>query len=296
MDYQEQRKLIDAVLFDWPQAKRDNVFFLFKNRKVFARYVKSDDKWVQAVARCHPLDTYNCYSGMMIALSLLRVKCAYKESGLARKMKTWVPAVGQKYYVPGFSPNAPENQTAQALERTWSGDVRDALYLAQGYVFHLPSEARKTARRLLFEGRALVNFARKRDYLRECRSAVPSANREFPVSELSTEDIHVVSEHNAAEDLHPDLPEAKEEAEKAPVTLVDKETVEELTEAVNSSAEPFEEDEADNHIPDTRGEYSLDDFDLPYAAELSAIMLRRGGRYYMDPVTGEYCPVPEGES
>ncbi len=149
----EQKRLIDSVLSDWPASRRKSVQVEFGNRLVRVFMHDPVCGFVSGVSRCHPFDLYNDVSGLVYALARLRVRFAYKE--YHRSLKTWIPKEGETYYVPGFG------YDNSFVPRIWKGNTDDFMYLAAGFVFRTPVAARKQSRTLLFDGHRLSNLVKR---------------------------------------------------------------------------------------------------------------------------------------
>ncbi len=257
MDYREQRVMVNAVFGDWPEQKRKCVFLSFRNRKVYASYLMEDGRVVVAEAKCHPLDNYDMRSGVAVALSNLRVKCNFKESGLSRKMRMWIPSYGDKYYVPAFFPDAVEKDKAGSRLVIWNGNIYDMTYLALGLVFRYPHMARKKAFQLLYDGRALVNFAVKRNYF---QGGAKEGN------------LKTLSEEILEDFCNSEMPEEDEH------TLVNS-----MMKSVSN--EPSEDTDDGLTLPD-------DDF-CTDEDMFSTYVMKKGVKYFMNPVTGEMKELAE---
>ena len=159
----EQKRLIDSVLSDWPASRRKSVQVEFGNRWVRVFLHDPVCGFVSGMSRCHPFDLYNDVSGLVYALARLRVRFAYKE--YHRSLKTWVPKEGETYYVPGLGYNSLDEGDPSFIHsvcsRVWHGNADDYMYLAAGLVFRTPFLAKKRSRALFLEGHRLSNLVKR---------------------------------------------------------------------------------------------------------------------------------------
>ena len=149
-------------------------------------------------------------------------------------------------------------------------------------------EARKKARNLLYEGRALVNFSKKRDYLHGLGVGFPSEAKEnnfvIPDKELFLQKQDDTEE----EPSWPPLPETKNNENYFASAFLNKK---EMSLLVSS-------DDAEKTIPDdedTEDDLESKSFELPEDALAACLNLKKGEQYYMDPVTGDMRLTMEDE-
>ena len=160
MDLKKQRQLVDAVLSDWPVARRKHVVLHFEGRAVTASVVSESGELVVGEAKCHPVDKFDDFSGAIFALARLRVRYAYRQ--MMRKFKTWIPEYGQLYFVPSVHGKSPAVASmASARSIVWKSSPIDLMYLAMGLVFRSPKDAMKKARTLLFDGHNIRNIVNR---------------------------------------------------------------------------------------------------------------------------------------
>lgn len=158
MDINMERRLVDSVLVGWPLERRRNVRFHVKDNCTFAYVRDLACGLVYGASECHPDDMFDMYTGYLYALLRLRVRFAMKERFML--LRRFVPVSGQSYFTVSFVPGCtcPDDLV---INRVWSGDPVDYMYLSSGLVFRSFHLARKKARRLWYEGRNRCNLVKR---------------------------------------------------------------------------------------------------------------------------------------
>ena len=308
MDLKKQRQLVDAVLSDWPVARRKHVVLHFEGRAVTASVVSESGELVVGEAKCHPVDKFDDFSGAVFALARLRVRYAYRQ--MMRKFKTWIPEYGQLYFVPSVhGKSSAVASMASARSIVWKSSPIDLMYLAMGLVFRSPKDAMKKARTLLFDGHNIRNIVNRLtppdDVLRQ--SAELPADLPAYAQDIKNQ-IDTKSSSESASDIRKRKKKQKkkekrmmEEAELAEQTKFDVNGFfpDELAVFDDDVVPPLHEDDDDDipdEVPNAANNVLLfsemfdDDDSSSDNDDLQVVswepVMQPGKRYYMDPVTG----------
>ena len=112
------------------------------------------------IAKCNPEDFWNEYTGVLLALTRLRINLSAKIADkltCKQNKKRWVPNIGERYYAAYFD----EEGKSKVEVCVWSDSEYDFTQLAEDNVFRTEREAMKNAKRHMFEGRKIAKESRR---------------------------------------------------------------------------------------------------------------------------------------
>lgn len=153
-------ELRDEVFKDFPPEVRNGIGLgCHKDRRLVSCNIVCAGVYAEAEAKCSPQDEWDERTGILLALTRLRInliaKMKKKEEKENKSNKRWIPREGEEYYTYFVSGHV-NNLLFGAEQYKWHNDTLDILRLARGNVFKTRREAIKAARKLMYEGRKLM--------------------------------------------------------------------------------------------------------------------------------------------
>ena len=157
-DYLE---IINAVFKDFPLEMRQRISLICNgvDNEIVCN-VSYKGIYAYAVARCSPQDEWNERTGILLALTRLRIDLITKMNlkiinVVDKSKKVWIPNVGDTYYVPLLIDSC-FSKAMSYTSHIWKGDPLDFIRLSLGNIYKTRREAIKAGKRMVFDGQKLV--------------------------------------------------------------------------------------------------------------------------------------------
>jgi hypothetical protein len=110
------------------------------------------------LSECSPEDKWDTFIGLTLAIARLKINVNSYIKRQKKKIKTWIPKLGDVYYIPYMDILTRE---VYATKIVWTDGDLDFIRLSLGNIYRTEREARKAIRKNILNGRHIVKEARK---------------------------------------------------------------------------------------------------------------------------------------
>lgn len=151
----------DAIFKDFPIEMRQGIGLVCDgvSKRVYCN-IYYNGVYAKAEARCSPQDEWNERTGVLLALTRLRIDLITKMNlkkinVVGKSKKVWIPNVGDTYYIP-FLHGVCFSKAMSCTSHFWKGDPVDLIRLSLGNIYRTKREAIKAGKRMVFDGQKLA--------------------------------------------------------------------------------------------------------------------------------------------
>lgn len=157
-DYLEIR---DVIFKDFPIEMRQRIGLVCSGigKRVYCN-ISYNGVYAKAEAKCSPQDEWNERTGVLLALTRLRIDLITKMNlkkinVVGKSKKVWTPKVGDTYYSP-FLHGQCFSKKMTASCHVWRDLPVDFIRLSLGNIYRTKREAIKAGKRMVFNGQKLA--------------------------------------------------------------------------------------------------------------------------------------------
>ena len=151
----------DVIFRDFPIEMRQRIGLVCSEigKRVYCN-ISYNGVYAKAEAKCSPQDEWNERTGVLLALTRLRIDLITKMNlkkinVVCKSKKVWIPNVGDTYYIP-FLHGVCFSKAMTCTSHVWKGDPVDLIRLSIGNIYRTKREAIKAGKRMVFDGQKLA--------------------------------------------------------------------------------------------------------------------------------------------